>query len=66
MLGGTCGGILADVMGLGKTLQTIMLILNNPAPPGWAVDDFSEAKGKLCSSLIPLFPLGGTEISLLE
>ena len=33
-------------MGLGKTLQTIMLILKNPAPPGWAVQDFSEAKGK--------------------
>ena len=44
--GGTCGGILADVMGLGKTLQTIMLILKNPAPPGWAVQDFSEGKGK--------------------
>ena len=23
-------------MGLGKTLQSLMLILSNPAPPGWA------------------------------
>ena len=32
-------------MGLGKTLQTIMLILKNPAPEGWAIKDYSEAKG---------------------
>ena len=24
-------------MGLGKTLQTLMLVLSNPAPKGWAV-----------------------------
>lgn len=30
-------------MGLGKTLQTIMLIMTNPAPAGWAVRNYSEA-----------------------
>lgn len=23
-------------MGLGKSLQSLMLVLSNPAPPGWA------------------------------
>ncbi|KAK9915395.1 hypothetical protein WJX75_008587 [Coccomyxa subellipsoidea] len=35
--GGTCGGFLCDMMGLGKTLETLMLLLANPAPPNWAV-----------------------------
>ena len=43
--GGTCGGLLADVMGLGKTLQIIMLALKHPAPAGWAIKSFEEAKG---------------------
>jgi SNF2 family DNA or RNA helicase len=31
-------------MGLGKTLETLMLILANPAPEGWAVSDMSKHK----------------------
>eukprot|EP00198_Chlamydomonas_reinhardtii_P009028 XP_001698365.1 predicted protein [Chlamydomonas reinhardtii] len=34
-VGGTCGGFLCDEMGLGKSLQTIMLIVSNPPPPDW-------------------------------
>lgn len=43
--GGTCGGLLADAMGLGKTLQMIMLVLKNPAPQGWAITDYKESQG---------------------
>lgn len=50
LTGGTCGGILADVMGLGKTLQTIMLIMMNPSPEGWAVESFREAEGEMSPS----------------
>ncbi|PPQ99586.1 hypothetical protein CVT24_005165 [Panaeolus cyanescens] len=32
---GALGGILAEEPGLGKTLETIALILMNPAPPEW-------------------------------
>ncbi|KXZ54387.1 hypothetical protein GPECTOR_5g465 [Gonium pectorale] len=34
-VGGTCGGFLCDEMGLGKSLQTLMLIVSNPPPAGW-------------------------------
>ena len=30
-------GFLCDEMGLGKSLQSIMLILSHPAPENWAV-----------------------------
>jgi E3 ubiquitin-protein ligase SHPRH len=30
-----CGGMLAEEPGLGKTVETIALILMNPAPPSW-------------------------------
>ena len=36
--GGTCGGLLSDIMGLGKTLQTLMLVMARPAPEGWAIN----------------------------
>ena len=29
------GGILADEMGMGKTLEALALVLSNPAPDGW-------------------------------
>lgn len=38
---GTCGGFVCDEMGLGKSLQTLMLIQQNPPPPKWAVDKIS-------------------------
>ena len=36
---GTCGGCMCDEMGLGKSLNTLLLIAENEAPAGWAVDD---------------------------
>lgn len=30
-------------MGLGKTLESLMLVLANPAPEGWAVTDLAKA-----------------------
>ena len=39
LTGGTCGGLLCDYMGLGKTLETLMLILARPPPAGWAIQD---------------------------
>ena len=36
-------GFLCDVMGLGKTLETLMLVLANSAPPDWAVSDLAKA-----------------------
>ena len=34
----TCGGMLCDDVGLGKSIQVLGLILSNPAPEGWAVE----------------------------
>ncbi len=34
----TCGGMLCDDVGLGKSLQLLGLTLARPAPPGWAVE----------------------------
>ncbi|KAK9831775.1 hypothetical protein WJX74_008901 [Apatococcus lobatus] len=42
-IGGTCGGLLCDAMGLGKTLECLMLILANPPPHGWASEDLTGA-----------------------
>ena len=33
---GTCGGMLCDEVGLGKSLQVLACILARPPPPGWA------------------------------
>ncbi|KAG7672032.1 putative DNA repair protein RAD5A [Nannochloris sp. 'desiccata'] len=38
---GTCGGFICDEMGLGKSLQTLMLVKQNPPPPNWAIEEFS-------------------------
>ncbi|KAI8476605.1 MAG: hypothetical protein J3K34DRAFT_400931, partial [Monoraphidium minutum] len=37
-VGGTCGGFLCDYMGLGKTLQMLLLTLAHPAPADWVAD----------------------------
>ena len=34
----TCGGMLCDDVGLGKSIQVLGLVLSNPAPEGWAVE----------------------------
>lgn len=36
---GTCGGFICDEMGLGKSLQTLMLVLENRPLTGWAVEE---------------------------
>ncbi len=36
-------GFLCDVMGLGKTLESLMLVMANPPPEGWAVSNLAEA-----------------------
>jgi SNF2-related domain len=38
---GTCGGFICDEMGLGKSLQTLMLVQQNPPPPNWALEELS-------------------------
>lgn len=38
---GTCGGFVCDEMGLGKSLQTLMLVQQHPPPRSWAVENFS-------------------------
>merc|ERR1739843_46976 len=35
----TCGGILADEVGLGKSLQLLGLVVGNRAPAGWAAEE---------------------------
>ena len=35
----TCGGMLCDDVGLGKSVQLLGLTLARPAPAGWAVDE---------------------------
>lgn len=35
----TCGGLLCDDVGLGKSLQVLTLVLAKPPPDGWAVDE---------------------------
>lgn len=40
-------GFLCDMMGLGKSLETLMLVLANPAPADWAV---TSMKGRMRSS----------------
>ncbi|KAK9861722.1 hypothetical protein WJX84_002580 [Apatococcus fuscideae] len=42
-IGGTCGGLLCDAMGLGKTLECLMLVLANRTPAGWASLDLEGA-----------------------
>ena len=32
-----CAGFLCDEMGLGKSLESIMLVLANRAPPEWGI-----------------------------
>jgi E3 ubiquitin-protein ligase SHPRH len=40
---GTCGGILADAMGVGKSLQALMLALAHRPPAGWAAKPGADA-----------------------
>ena len=35
----TCGGLLCDDVGLGKSVQVLGLVLSAPPDPGWAVDE---------------------------
>jgi E3 ubiquitin-protein ligase SHPRH len=41
-------------MGLGKTLETLMLILANPAPPGWAVADLAKYSRAVEEEPVPI------------
>ena len=41
-------------MGLGKTLQTLMLVLSNPAPKGWAVSKLEGLTASAESEPIPV------------
>ena len=56
--GGTCGGFLADSMGLGKTLQMLMLIIKNPPPLGWAIKSHDEARGSFPAARLHLLTSG--------
>ena len=41
-------------MGLGKTLQTLMLVLRNPPPPGWAVKSLEGLTASEESEPVPI------------
>lgn len=50
-----CGaGFLCDVMGLGKTLETLMLVVANPAPAGWAVADVAGRSRQRDGDPVPI------------
>jgi len=51
----TCGGMLCDDVGLGKSLQLLGLVLARPAPPGWAVPQLPPRTGEV-------LPIKGTLI----
>ena len=34
--------MLADAMGIGKTVEVLMLVLGHPAPPGWAAAEIPD------------------------
>ncbi|EFJ47333.1 hypothetical protein VOLCADRAFT_92108 [Volvox carteri f. nagariensis] len=66
-VGGTCGGFLCDEMGLGKSVQTLMLIVSNPSPPGWAAKPVPLASGNgsgagssRCNAVVPMTALADT------
>lgn len=59
---GTCGGLLCDFMGLGKTLETLMLVMSHPPADGWAVTEPPQFRPKgvhhccqCCCRVIPGF-----------
>mmetsp|Transcript_22890 Transcript_22890/g.52815 ORF Transcript_22890/g.52815 Transcript_22890/m.52815 type:complete len:1079 (-) Transcript_22890:1998-5234(-) len=45
---GTCGGMLCDDVGLGKSLQVLALVLARPPPPGWAVSELPARTEEPC------------------
>ena len=47
-------GFLCDMMGLGKTLETLMLVLANPAPADWAVTSMEDRMRSSDSDPIPI------------
>ena len=51
---GTCGGFICDEMGLGKSLQTLMLVLENKPQKGWAVDKISNEQLVTRTEPIPI------------
>ena len=51
---GTTGGILSDEMGLGKSIQTLMLIICNPAPNDWAVQSLPTERSVESPDPIPI------------
>lgn len=47
-------GFLCDMMGLGKSLETLMLVLANPAPADWAVTDMEGRRRSSDSDPVPI------------
>jgi SNF2-related domain len=51
---GTCGGVIADSMGLGKSLMTLSLVLAHPPPTGWAVAALNAHTAPIDGDAVPI------------